>query len=206
MFLGIILTVIGVSFIVEDMLSIDIPVGRILLGVLVIYFGFKLIFTSSGISFHKKVNSSVAILGNSDFRYPPNMEDQNELKEDDDDEDIEEAEAGSDTEAKDEDSFKKAKYQVIFGSSSLDLKNVNLSEGNVKMKIDCVFGEMKVYVPKDMPIVISSKSVFAETKLPGKNLNAFGEFTYESETSRQATNKLYIDANAVFGSLKFIQE
>lgn len=95
------------------------------------------------------------------------------------------------------------KYQALFGSGSLDLSDLDLSQQNVRLKLDSIFGELKVTIPKAMPIIINSNSVFAEIRLPKKNLNAFGTFSFESDEAKTAPYKLTIDANAVFGSIKF---
>ena len=157
-----------------------------------------MIFNSTGGRFHKKSTSTSAVFGSSSFSYPPKQADLTD-RDDDDDEDDE----NDDQDEKDP--FIKPKYQVVFGSGTLDLTNVDLTKGDVKIKLDCVFGEMKVLIPKDAPIVITSKSVFAETKLPEKNLNAFGEFTYKSDSAKDAPHRLFINANAVFASIRFTE-
>ncbi|MCB0413451.1 MAG: hypothetical protein KDD50_03900 [Bdellovibrionales bacterium] len=96
-------------------------------------------------------------------------------------------------------------FDTIFGSSELDLKEIALNDSDVNVKINTVFGETKVFVPQNFPLLVESSSAFAEIKLPAKNLNAFGNFTYENDAAKNAKYKIRIKANAVFGSIRFIE-
>ena len=179
MMFGVFLIVIGASFILDQFFNIDIPVMRVAFGLFVIYIGLNIIFKSFNVGVRKEITDRKAVFGSSNFKYSQG-----------------DGSSGSNA---------KNKYDVVFGSGDLDLSDVDLSSGDVDIKLDAVFGELVVKVKKDTPLRVNSNSVFAEISLPKKNVNAFGKFTYESDSARDSSHHLNIKANAVFGSIK-IQE
>ncbi len=93
-------------------------------------------------------------------------------------------------------------YQTIFGKGRLDLTKVDLSNGDVKIDLDAVFGKLTVIVDPKTPLVVKVNSAFGKVQLPTKDKVTFGEYTYESESAKTATAKLILTTSAVFGSLK----
>jgi len=93
-------------------------------------------------------------------------------------------------------------YNVIFGSSVIDLRNIDLSKGNKEIKINTIFGGTVLKVNKDLPYRIKADAAFGGAELPNGNAAAFGTAKYESETFSRDTNHLYVKVDVVFGGFK----
>lgn len=93
-------------------------------------------------------------------------------------------------------------YNVIFGSSVIDLRNIDLSDGSKEIEINTIFGNTTLIIDKETPVKIKSDVVFASSKLPRENTSAFGTGHYESDNFNKDANHIYIKADIVFGELK----
>lgn len=93
-------------------------------------------------------------------------------------------------------------YNVIFGSSVIDLRNIDLTKGSKEIEINTIFGSTILKVDKETPIKIKSDVVFASAKLPSEEVSAFGNGRYESDSFSKDSNHIYIKADIIFGELK----
>ena len=98
------------------------------------------------------------------------------------------------------DSDLKKEYNVVFGRSEINLRNVDLSRGNLKTQINVVFGSSSAYIDPEIPTIIKVDTVFGESTLPDRSINAFGEYVYKSPTYSEGQPYLLIEMNVVFGS------
>ena len=93
-------------------------------------------------------------------------------------------------------------YTTIFGEHSLYFNEIQ--EANFNLEINTVFGETKVYIPKDLPIVIKSNAYFAESSFPdGREVN-FGDKQY-SQNINPCSHSAIIRCLTVFGKTKIIR-
>ena len=79
-------------------------------------------------------------------------------------------------------------YNVIFGSSVIDLRGIDLSEGSREIKINTIFSGTVIKIDKNIPVRIKADAVFANAALPNGNASAFGTAKYESETFTKDLN------------------
>lgn len=93
-------------------------------------------------------------------------------------------------------------YNVIFGSSVIDLRNVDLTQGSKQIEINTIFGGTVLKIDKNTPIKIKSDAAFASAKLPNGNTATFGTGRYESETFNRDANHIYIKCDVVFGNFE----
>lgn len=93
-------------------------------------------------------------------------------------------------------------YNIVFGKGNFDFTDVDLSEGNVNVKIGTVFGATEIRIDPDMPVKIVADAVFAGAELPDGNTAVFGSSSYESESFRQDSNHLKIKLDVVFGGVE----
>ena len=93
-------------------------------------------------------------------------------------------------------------YNVIFGSTIIDLRNVDLSKRSKEIKINTIFGSAVLKLDENTPVKIKADAAFASAKLPNGNTAAFGTGRYENELFRKDTNHIYIKGDVVFGSLE----
>ncbi|MDL2262102.1 cell wall-active antibiotics response protein [Bacteroidales bacterium OttesenSCG-928-I21] len=86
--------------------------------------------------------------------------------------------------------FQGGKLSFVFGGGEIDLRNVQLAEGMSVLKVECVFGGVKLYVPSNWDISVDSNGIF-------------GGFTDERHfilnEDIDKSRKLIIKADAVFG-------
>ena len=90
-------------------------------------------------------------------------------------------------------------YNVIFGKGNFDFTDIDLTQGNVYVKIGTVFGASEIRIDRNMPVRINADAVFAGAELPDGNTAVFGSSTYESESFNPDSNHLKIKLDVVFG-------
>ena len=95
----------------------------------------------------------------------------------------------------------KEKISVIFGSKKVDLSGMKVKGRKASIKIECIFGEMKVRLDKDIPVCISGSSAFGQLVLPGNDKVSFGSNKYRSENFSEDMPYIDMDASVVFGEL-----
>lgn len=93
-------------------------------------------------------------------------------------------------------------YNVIFGSSIYDMRDIDLLTGTKEIKINAIFAGSVLKVNKETPIKIKAEAVFANADLPNGNTATFGTAKYENETFSKDTNYLYVKVDVVFGDFK----
>ena len=90
------------------------------------------------------------------------------------------------------------------GEVRLDVRMARLSEGENILRLNALFGEIKVIVPQGLRVYVEGSARFGEVSAPGHSLGGItmrDEFTLgEAETS----SYLRIEANATFGEIKVI--
>lgn len=85
----------------------------------------------------------------------------------------------------------KEKISVLFGSKKVDLSGMKIEGKKASIKVECIFGEMKVRLDKDIPVIISGSSAFGQLILPENNRISFGNNKYKSK--KFSKSKPYID-------------
>jgi len=86
--------------------------------------------------------------------------------------------------------FKGGTASFIFGGGELDLRSAKLAEGINILKIECIFGGIKLFLPDDWDVTLETSGVFG-----GFN----DERRHVSLDNIDRTKKLVIKAEAVFG-------
>jgi predicted membrane protein len=99
--------------------------------------------------------------------------------------------------------FRGGSISNTFGDMNIDLSEIALAEGEQLLKIDGVFGDLHVLVPKDIEIAATTHSVFGDVRVLGNMKSGFGqEIFYSSPNYSAASKKLRIVSNQVFGDVK----
>ncbi|MEE4196305.1 MAG: LiaF domain-containing protein [Bacteroidales bacterium] len=93
-------------------------------------------------------------------------------------------------------------YNIIFGSSVIDLRDIDLSNGSREIKINTIFGSSVVKIDEKTPVKVKADAAFASAKLPNGNTAAFGTGHYENDHFKKDSSHLYIKGDVVFGSLE----
>ncbi|HTR81617.1 MAG TPA: cell wall-active antibiotics response protein LiaF [Bacteroidota bacterium] len=99
--------------------------------------------------------------------------------------------------------FRGGSISNTFGDMNVDLSEVQLAEGEQTLKLDGVFGDLHVLVPKNIEIYVTTHSVFGDVRVLGNVKTGFGqEISYSTPNYGSAANKLRIVSNQVFGDVK----
>lgn len=97
-------------------------------------------------------------------------------------------------------------YNVVFGKGNFDFTDIDLSQGNVNVKIGTVFGGSLIKIDRDMPVKIVADAVFSGAELPDGNTAVFGSSSYQSESFNPDSNHLKIKLDVVFGGIQVKRE
>ncbi|HVC09439.1 MAG TPA: LiaF domain-containing protein [Elusimicrobiota bacterium] len=95
-----------------------------------------------------------------------------------------------------------AEYNVAFGSQKIDLTKVDLSKGDVRVRVNAAFGSTEVKLDPATPVKIVFSCAFGGVKFPGGSAAVIGTNTYKSESYKEGLPALLIDADAAFGEIK----
>jgi len=99
--------------------------------------------------------------------------------------------------------FRGGSVSTTFGDMNIDLSEIALAEGEQVLKIDGVFGDLHILVPKDIEIFVTTHSVFGDVRVLGNIRSGFGqEISYSSPNYSSASKKLRVVSNQVFGDVK----
>ncbi len=99
-----------------------------------------------------------------------------------------------------------AEASAIFGEVRLDVRMAKLTPGENVLRLNALFGEIRVVVPKGLRIYIDSNARFGEVQVPGHHsvggIAASDRFTLGTETP----SYLRIEATANFGEIQIIAD
>ncbi len=93
-------------------------------------------------------------------------------------------------------------HRVIFGSTELDLRDVQIADKDVEFSYDVVFGALKIKVDPNKPIRVVGDAVFAGISLPNGNSSAFGHVTYSSPSFKESEPSIKVTVKTVFGGVE----
>ncbi|MGA7160486.1 MAG: cell wall-active antibiotics response protein LiaF [Bacteroidota bacterium] len=99
--------------------------------------------------------------------------------------------------------FRGGSISNTFGEMNIDLSEIALAEGEQILKLDGVFGDLHVLVPKDIELYVATHSVFGDVRVLGTIKGGFGQdISYSTPSYAGATKKLRIISHQIFGDVK----
>lgn len=98
-----------------------------------------------------------------------------------------------------------AKYDNIFGSTTIDLRDVKNKNLDF-VEVNAIFASTVIFLPKDIVFDIKSNAVFGSVQLPNAKETNFGSDDYTLNNDVANNKRIAIKANAVFGQIKFINK
>ena len=100
--------------------------------------------------------------------------------------------------------WKNNEKNVVFGSATIDLTNLELKEDSPTfMKINTVFGHTIVKIRKEMPVKVRVEAAFSGVKLPNGNEAVFGNTYYKTDSVNDSIPKcLVLHVSTVFSSFE----
>ncbi len=101
--------------------------------------------------------------------------------------------------------FKGGSASTVFGDVDIDLSNVELFPGEHILRLNGVFGGVKLTLRKDVPVTIIGHCVAGDISVMGQRRGGLSqELIYKSEGYDTAEKKLKIYASQVFGQIKVL--
>ena len=97
-------------------------------------------------------------------------------------------------------------YNVVFGQSNIDLSNIDISENSKKVNVDVVFGSGNLLIDPQIPMKLKISTVFADCKLPHRDINFFGDSGCETPAFVEGENYLLLNVDVVFGSVVIVEK
>lgn len=192
---GIIIILIGVSIIIKVVFQIDIPVFKICLGLLFLYIGIRIIFGGMNCCSHNGSRSSVFCSKHYNV-YDENVKEEKTV--------IIDKDGNADTTYTESGhtgfNGKKKQYDIVFGSSVIDLREIVLKEKVTTVTVNTVFGSSKILINKNIPYKLTTDVAFGSVKLPDGNSAGFGNSNLTNADINDTTKYLSIKVNVVFGS------
>ncbi|MBN2267342.1 MAG: hypothetical protein JW725_03305 [Candidatus Babeliaceae bacterium] len=182
-FFGVLLIILGITYLVGIVLGVSIPLFRILMAILLLYAGISLISgalgkrTSCWHSEEEHGNCYSTFMGEGKV-------------------------ALDKTRIRPEAPF--YEYSTTFGSTKVDLSTVPPSiikalNSPLNVTINTVFGETVVLIRSDVPTRIESSSIFAKTELPDGSKTSFSTYIYQSHPGEKPL--MLIKTSTVFGNI-----
>ena len=99
--------------------------------------------------------------------------------------------------------FHGGRISNTFGDMNIDLSEIEMAEGEQLLKIDGVFGDLHILVPKNIELYVTTHSVFGDVRVLGTIKTGFGqEITYSSPNFSGAARRLRIVSHQVFGDVR----
>jgi len=99
--------------------------------------------------------------------------------------------------------FQSGQIKTVFGDVSADLTNLDIIEGERRLHLSTVFGDVKINAPKDLPIKIYVANTAGDIKIFDDKRGGFGQrHTFKSPDYDQAKKKLFITVSQTFGDTK----
>lgn len=90
-----------------------------------------------------------------------------------------------------------------FGDMNIDLSEMQLADGEQLLKLDGVFGDLHVLVPKDMEIFVTAHSLFGDVRVLGNVKTGIGqELSHTTPSFGGSTKRLRLYCNQVFGDVR----
>ena len=180
---GTLLILLGASYILGILFGVNIPVFRILAGLVLLYLGIQIItgFPKRSCTWHcwssysGKEQCYSSFMGDTDISL-----------------DNETIRGGKSL----------SQYRTVFGKTTIDLSHITIDEIKATgepciVNIDTVFGKTELTINRTIPTRIIAKSAFGKVSLPDETSITFGTYTYNSHHNEPAL--MIIQTSTVFG-------
>lgn len=90
---------------------------------------------------------------------------------------------------------------ATFGEVRLDIRLARLAEGENLLRLNALFGEINVLVPRGLRVLIESSAAFGEVSVPGHSVSGIGARDAFTLGEVESTSYLRIKATATFGEV-----
>jgi len=96
-----------------------------------------------------------------------------------------------------------ARFDVVFGSGTVDLTKLVEPLHDVTVTIETLFGHALVKLPPALAYDIEGSSAFGEVRMPDRTATAMGSLVYRAASDHPP--RLHLRVNAVFGACQLVE-
>lgn len=102
-------------------------------------------------------------------------------------------------------SFTGGSVSTTFGNTDIDLLNAQLAEGEHTLKLDGIFGNTQLHLPKGMAFAVYANTTFGDIRVNDQRKDGVSPTVdYTSPDFATARKRLRISASRVFGNVTVI--
>ncbi|MDI6779549.1 MAG: cell wall-active antibiotics response protein LiaF [Bacteroidota bacterium] len=102
--------------------------------------------------------------------------------------------------------FKGGSISSVFGDCHIDLLNAQIADGEHPLKLNSVFGDTIVKLPKDCTVMINASVLLGDMRILDEQTSGFSkDIQVTSPNFNVAQNKLKLNVSLVFGDIIVIQ-
>lgn len=103
----------------------------------------------------------------------------------------------------DSENFCGGEISNVFGNIEVDLESIVLKEGEHRLKMNGVFGDLIVILPKNTDIAVLTHTSFGTARIKDRSSSGVsGQLSYSTAGFESATGKLTIEAHQTFGDIR----
>jgi len=173
LFWGIILILIGLAIVIKVIFKIDLPIFKVILAFIFIYVGIRILMGGFGWSHWGQHQRHSETDAVFSERYVNNFSEGDN------------------------------QYNVVFGKTTLDLRDTTLLQEKSRIEVNVVFGGCEVLLNKGMQYKIKVDAAFGGAQLPeDKGVGGFGSSVYTSDGFDESKPYVYIKSSVVFGGME----
>ena len=99
--------------------------------------------------------------------------------------------------------FRGGTVSNVFGDVFVDLGDVGRVVGEARLLVKCVFGDIRIRLPKNVEYTIDGSSAFGHTAAPGGA--RIGKETFTSGSFEGAPDRLRLSVSCTFGDIDVMQ-
>jgi lia operon protein LiaF len=98
--------------------------------------------------------------------------------------------------------FRGGTVSTVFGDTLIDLSSATLADGENRLKLSGVFGDVRILLAPSMAYAISATSLFGAIQAAGQKRDGFSSrLSLQSPEYASAPKKVLIDVSQVFGDI-----
>ena len=98
--------------------------------------------------------------------------------------------------------FKGGNVSTVFGDTVIDLTSATLAEGENRLKISGVFGDVRLLLAPSMAYAISASSLFGSIQAAGQKRDGFSStLAVQSPEYSSAPKRVQLEVSQVFGDI-----
>ena len=98
--------------------------------------------------------------------------------------------------------FKGGSVSAVFGDCVIDMTNAGVAEGEHWLRVNGVFGNMRIVLPKDAPVAVTAHTVAGSVRIKDQKKSGVSTgMRFSSPDYEPSSRKMKVHATQVFGDI-----